>query len=204
MATISSRSQCVKASHIIRGLGDIQLYPIMLHHNSIQYNMISYRPLQWLKQNINQSLNPWKTPHISPSEERYRMSFVWILEQNGHVIPISQIAKFMGPTWGPLGSCRPQMGPILAPWTLLSLLHFPGNYSVWSPWKLSHKEATMSPTSFIRSFQARSGLPVINLDEGIWPRGVALNIIRNTHEVISHGCYFWIWSLSLSRETLLL
>ena len=31
----------------------------------------------------------------------------------------SQIAKFMGPTWGPPGSCRPQMGPVLAPWTLL-------------------------------------------------------------------------------------
>ena len=33
---------------------------------------------------------------------------------------ITQIAKFMRPTWGPPGSCRPQMGPILAPWTLLS------------------------------------------------------------------------------------
>ena len=32
---------------------------------------------------------------------------------------VSQIAKFMGPTWGPPGSCRPQMGPMLAPWTLL-------------------------------------------------------------------------------------
>ena len=31
-----------------------------------------------------------------------------------------QIAKFMGPTWGPPGSCRPQMGPMLAPRTLLS------------------------------------------------------------------------------------
>ena len=30
----------------------------------------------------------------------------------------AQIAKFMGPTWGPPGSCRPQMGPMLAPWTL--------------------------------------------------------------------------------------
>ena len=27
----------------------------------------------------------------------------------------SQIAKFMGQTWGPPGSCRPQMGPMLAP-----------------------------------------------------------------------------------------
>ena len=33
---------------------------------------------------------------------------------------LPQIAKFMGPTWGPHGACRPQMGPMLAPWTLLS------------------------------------------------------------------------------------
>ena len=32
----------------------------------------------------------------------------------------TQIAKFMRPTWGAPGSCRPQMGPMLAPWTLLS------------------------------------------------------------------------------------
>ena len=32
----------------------------------------------------------------------------------------AQIAKFMGPTWGPPGSCRPQMGPVMAPWILLS------------------------------------------------------------------------------------
>ena len=31
----------------------------------------------------------------------------------------TQIARFVGPTWGPPGSCRPQMGPMLAPWTLL-------------------------------------------------------------------------------------
>ena len=32
----------------------------------------------------------------------------------------TQIAKFMWPTWGPPESCRPQMGPMLVPWTLLS------------------------------------------------------------------------------------
>ena len=32
---------------------------------------------------------------------------------------ITQIANFIGPTWGPPGSCRPQMGPMLAPWFLL-------------------------------------------------------------------------------------
>ena len=37
-----------------------------------------------------------------------------------HSDEVTQIAKFMGPTWGPPGSWRPQMGPMLAPWTLLS------------------------------------------------------------------------------------
>ena len=38
-----------------------------------------------------------------------------------HRVPsCAQIATFMGPTWGPPVSCRPQMGPMLAPWTLLS------------------------------------------------------------------------------------
>ena len=44
------------------------------------------------------------------------------------MLVLSQIAKLMGPTWGPPGSCRPQMGPILAPWTLLS-----GMFVVGSP-----------------------------------------------------------------------
>ena len=33
---------------------------------------------------------------------------------------ITHITGFIGQTWGPPGSCRPQMGPMLAPWTLLS------------------------------------------------------------------------------------
>ena len=30
------------------------------------------------------------------------------------------IARFMGPTWGPSGANKTQVGPMLAPWTLLS------------------------------------------------------------------------------------
>ena len=44
----------------------------------------------------------------------------------------------MGPTWGPPGSCRPQMGPMLAPWTLLLglllLVHGPEQILVPSGW----------------------------------------------------------------------
>ena len=32
----------------------------------------------------------------------------------------TQIAKFMGPTWGPPGTWWPQVGPMWAPWILLS------------------------------------------------------------------------------------
>ena len=45
--------------------------------------------------------------------------------------------KFMGPTWDPPGSCRPQMGLMLAPWTLLSgviyyfILHYPQVNTRW-------------------------------------------------------------------------
>ena len=38
--------------------------------------------------------------------------------KSNHDIP--QVARFMGPTWGQPGPCRPQMGPMLAPWSLLS------------------------------------------------------------------------------------
>ena len=35
----------------------------------------------------------------------------------------TQIARFMGPTWGPPGSCRPQVGPMyLAIWTCASVV----------------------------------------------------------------------------------
>ena len=47
---------------------------IECHYTTVQYNMILHTSLQWLWQNINESLDPQKTP---------------------------QIARFMGPTWVP-------------------------------------------------------------------------------------------------------
>ena len=37
------------------------------------------------------------------------------------------IVRFMGPTWGPSGADRSQVGPMLVPWTLLSGTVFPTN-----------------------------------------------------------------------------
>ena len=56
----------------------------------------------------------------------------------------TQITKFMGPTWGPPGSCRPQMGPMLAPWTLQSGYLTDIGIRVWLPqcqWRNSQSVA---------------------------------------------------------------
>ena len=59
---------------------------------------------------------PMMTPHQSttrePTKLHFKISFVILLPfwQGKTSWPI-QITKFMGPTWGPPGSCRPQMGP---------------------------------------------------------------------------------------------
>ena len=37
---------------------------------------------------------------------------------------VSPISRFLGPTWGPPGDDRTQVGPVLAPWTLLSGVSF--------------------------------------------------------------------------------
>ena len=43
-----------------------------------------------------------------------------------------QIARFMRPIWGPSGADRTQVGPILAPWTLLS-------GTIWLTWLVGHQ-----------------------------------------------------------------
>ena len=65
-------------------------------------------------------------PHICEQTE-YQIDFMPgnIDESSGFLNSgyclLPQTAKCMGPSWGPPGSCRPQMGPTLASWTLLSV-----------------------------------------------------------------------------------
>ena len=58
---------------------------------------------------------------------------------------ISQTARIMGSTWGPTGPCRPQMGPMLAPWTLLSgmIVSVPVNQPAMT-WVNTSREPTKS------------------------------------------------------------
>ena len=53
----------------------------------------------------------------------------WVFGRKYGTAAIAQRARFTWPTWGPPGPCRPQLGPMLAPWTLLSGWVFhPGNH----------------------------------------------------------------------------
>ena len=54
--------------------------------------------------------------HKHSEAEGLQVPVVYVHHTHNH----TQIAKFMGPTWSPPVSCRPQMGPMLVLWTLLS------------------------------------------------------------------------------------
>ena len=57
---------------------------------------------------------------IMSSVTKLELNLISDLSANADKPKRSQIAKSMGPTWGPSGYCWPQMGPMLTPWTLLS------------------------------------------------------------------------------------
>ena len=95
------------------------------HQNLTKPSVISVYDITWF----------FKGQHvIDDCEQEYHVDYTIL----------TQLARFMGPTWGPTGSYRPQMGPMLAPWTLLSgngwLINIPIAWSAHkSGRKLSHR-----------------------------------------------------------------
>ena len=77
-----------------------------------KYDLTIYRE----SQGISECMSP------TGGQIRVRGKLGWESDELCDVpkLQMSQIARFMGPTWGPLGSSQPQVGPILAPRTLLS------------------------------------------------------------------------------------
>ena len=60
--------------------------------------------------------------HLRPRKRhlKYYSTFVDRQINRSSSTACSLIARFMGPAWGPSGANRTKMGPMLAPWTLLS------------------------------------------------------------------------------------
>ena len=51
---------------------------------------------------------------------RFRLAYIYHVYFLNTWAILTRIARFMGPIWGPPGSCPPQVGSMLTPWTLLS------------------------------------------------------------------------------------
>ena len=105
------------------------------------------RNLQYLYYNCGKLRPPYHHKHIIQSIHIHYLSGIvncqyCIVQSCMTAMVIISIAskgipdsKFMGPTWGPPGSCRPQMGPMLAPWILLSGMIPTGQiFILLSPW----------------------------------------------------------------------
>ena len=58
--------------------------------------------------------NNGESPHSWPKESWFPLDHIWF-----YILP-SQRPMFIWPTWGPPRSHRPQVGPMYAPWALLS------------------------------------------------------------------------------------
>ena len=66
------------------------------------------------------------------------------------MMALSLIARFTGLTWDSPGSCRPQVGPMLAPWT------FPYPDGVYTPAWSVHSKATLLPLPLECTLQPHS------------------------------------------------
>ena len=69
------------------------------------------------------STYPTRTPNAWHGLYNYKLCVfgLGLMAEFRYIICL--IARFMGPTWGPSGAARTQVGPMLAPWTLLSGLY---------------------------------------------------------------------------------
>ena len=74
------------------------------HDETFRYTHYSSMVWPWLR---------WVTPFGNQQGDSLVTKGVTL-----HILPL--IAKFMGPSWGPPGAARTQVGPMLVTWTLLS------------------------------------------------------------------------------------
>ena len=98
---------------IIHFCTDTCVFPAIANFSQISYLLLVSR-VSLLSSNLNVN----KMLRISQQgPEDWHLDLDWVTIEE--FCNPTQIARFRWPTWGPLGNCRPQAGPILAPWTLL-------------------------------------------------------------------------------------
>ena len=79
-----------------------------------------YTRCKWLRDPKHRTENQWQslsTPYLTLL---IPLSMNRWTREHDSLTKETLIARFLGPTWGPSGADRTQVGPMLAPWTLLS------------------------------------------------------------------------------------
>ena len=99
--------ECKKPGH--RQPYGIDLVSPVFHYQSFHYGL-NIMLVWWI---FVSKRSPDKEAMWPQPESRWFCVLTWCL------VP-TLIARFMGTTWGPPGDDRTQVGPMLAPWTLLS------------------------------------------------------------------------------------
>ena len=106
---ITSQMLCYREDQIsdimLRSGSDLRRYATERTQSQRRVDQISDATLQRTKSHTSSC----RVDHISGA-----------MLQRGPNRRYSLIARFIGPTWGPSGADRTQVGPMLAPWTLLS------------------------------------------------------------------------------------
>ena len=140
----------------------------------------------------------------------------------------TQIAKYMGPTWGPPRYCRPQMDPMLAPWTVLSgykivarmshCIHYflrdavthlcPTYVKLWHGWVIKTRYEMMKLTFIFAIKSILVSLICININNiSICHQGHACLIVlcisvfaaQKQHKSLAKDCY-GVWNATSVRE----
>ena len=149
-------------------------------HSRLCQNMYVWYAISVSMHYINSSLVfMFKTMRRTPSD---RVFSIWLN---------TLIARFMGPTWGPSGADRTQVGPMLSPWTLLY------GVALWNVWLYSWslKSKTVSDICDWDSKQSKLVQPYYS----VWHQ-LSLNyLVQNVTQKVSTAGegYYYIYYMSV-------
>ena len=130
----SSKSRCWHSKHTQLASSNMIYYNVGTSRQITENKYFTSDAL-WSKLVTNQqATHSFWNSNESIVVQRYRVGF-GLGKLCQYLGKWSLIARFMGPTWGPSGADRTQVGPMLAPWYLLSgvllLLWSWGNQQLW-------------------------------------------------------------------------
>ena len=102
----------------------------------------------------------------------------------------------MGPTWGPPGSCRSQMGPMLAPRTSFLREGFSGPM-YFSGWIKIWKKAPTTISANNLRFTIVVEVIAVHLEFLYWKQIITLVAVKSWYEKLMHHLVFFLMKIGI-------